>query len=144
MKNLEETPELSACSHFELNRPAFDIPISFVSEFLSFTSISGERKKDLERAARELLQEIYDNAYRKAKGEVTFICSFYPKKKITIQTVDHGLPFNPIAYKNPLVVDGDCVVSGEGSDTCLKTLNFDEVAYKRENEANILSVTKYI
>ena len=118
--------------------------------FLDMTSrcargqgLPDKRIHEIELVVEEALVNIFNYAYPKGDGEVTVICRTGQEGRLIIETVDKGLPFDPLSREDPdLTLDiAERKIGGLGV-FLMKTL-MDEVRYRREDDKNVLTLSVY-
>lgn len=106
----------------------------------SFKAIS-----QVEIAVEEIYINIANYAYSSGEGEAVIRCETGGEKpKVTIQFVDAGTPFDPLAKE-----DADISLSAEersigGLGILMVKKLMDEVTYCYEEGKNILTIAKYL
>jgi len=95
----------------------------------------------IELAAEEAIVNIIKYSYAGAEGTITVICSEDNDKRLHIDIIDSGPPFNPLMKDTPDTASGidDRAIGGLGIFFIKKMT--DDVSYRREGNRNILSIT---
>jgi serine/threonine-protein kinase RsbW len=91
-------------------------------------------------STEEALVNIFNHAYKDAGGDVEITCMIEPDEKFVIEIRDSGVPFNMLSVEEPaphLDIDSDNT-GGLGIFMIKKLM--DEVQYRRESGANILTL----
>lgn len=107
-------------------------------------SFSKSHLFQIELAAEEAIVNIITYAYVNEQGHIEIDCyRTEPKNGILITIKDYGIPYNPIASiknkdKDNLLEE---TLGGYGVFFILKVM--DDVEYRREENSNILVLTKY-
>lgn len=100
----------------------------------------------IELAAEEALVNIINYAYRDNGGKVEIIChQENSPKSLVITLKDQGVAFDPIKQAPP--IDSQTLVEEKpigGYGIFLIRKIMDEIRYKREGDANILTLVKYV
>ena len=119
---------------------------SFIAEQLEGHACSGKAKFQLDVAVEEIFVNIARYAFSpERRGEATVRCSVGGSPlQVTIQFLDDGVPFNPLAKK-----DADITLSAEergigGLGILMVKRSMDAVDYTYENGKNILTIQKHI
>ena len=118
----------------------------FIGEQLEQYSCSPKVKFQLDVAVEEIFVNIAHYAYLpEQEGEATVRCCVGGSPlQVTIQFLDHGKPFNPLAKK-----DADITLSAEERDIgglgiLMVKKSMDAVDYSYEEGKNILTIKKSI
>lgn len=100
----------------------------------------------LKLCVEEIIVNIADYAYPDCGGPVYVSCGFdEASKKLTLEFADEGTPYNPLANRVDVDIDGDISerkVGGLG--IFLYTTIMDNVEYRYGNGRNHLITTKYV
>lgn len=98
----------------------------------------------IELALEEALVNVFSYAYPAGTGEVEVRCSLKEKNKFIMEIIDSGPPFNPLSEDEPdLTANIDERKIGGLGIFFIKQL-MDHIEYTRENDCNILTITKYL
>lgn len=119
--------------------------LGFVEQTLEGYDCSMKVSMALTVAIEEIFVNIAKYAYGGGEGEVRFDIGFDEQtRKITFETFDSGMPFNPLGRPDPDVTlsADERGIGGLGIYITKKTM--DEVSYRYENGQNILTMTKII
>lgn len=117
-----------------------DLFTGFVTDFLRANDFPGERVRELEMAAEEILVNIIRYAYPEGEpGEVEIRGRTEPGRGIRFEFEDYGTSFDPTSASQP---DVDLPLSereigGLGIFLVRKMVN--EFRYRREGDRNILT-----
>ena len=118
----------------------------FVLDQLAGYPYSERVRAQLDVAVEEIFVNIAHYAYPPDQpGWALIRCQVDPSPlRITIQFIDHGVPFDPLKKK-----DADITLSAEkrqigGLGILMVKRSMDMVDYKYENEQNILTLVKHI
>lgn len=116
---------------------------SFIAEELESYTCSARAQFQIEIAVEEIFVNIVSYAYRPDVGEATICCAVGDEPlRVTIQFLDHGHPFDPLA-KQDADTDEETLLETEGGlGILLVKKNMDEVEYTYENGKNILTIRK--
>ncbi len=99
----------------------------------------------IELACEEALVNIITYGYPEDKGYIEINCQKTKRPGIKITIKDHGFPHNPLTNAkafDPQTLAEVPSLGGYGVFFILKMM--DEVAYKWENNANLLTLIKYL
>ena len=93
-------------------------------------------------AAEEILVNVISYAYSGADGTVEIGCEPAKEGGMTIEVTDKGVPFDPLALPEPdtTLPMEERGIGGLGIFMTRKVM--DRVAYRRENDRNILTMYK--
>lgn len=117
----------------------------FIDEQLEQHDCPMKAKFQLDVAVEEIFVNIAHYAYHPDVGEATVRCGVGGSPlQVTIQFLDHGKPFNPLAKE-----DADTTLSAEERDIgglgiLMVKKSMDAVDYTYENGKNILTIKKHI
>lgn len=120
-----------------------DIVQDFISEKLENYQCPPKAMMAIEIAVEEIFVNIASYAYRPEIGEAT-ICVEVSEEplEVTIQFLDHGKPFNPLA-KDDADTSEEALLEREGGLGILMVKkSMDSVSYSYENGKNILTILK--
>ena len=118
---------------------------SFVQEFLEKIGCPKKAQMQIDLALDELITNIANYAYPGGDGPVTIrVEEEKEPEAVVVSILDSGIPFDPLAKKDP-----DLSLSAEersigGLGIFLVKKSMDEVRYARENGQNILRLRKFI
>lgn len=99
----------------------------------------------IESASEEALVNVISYAYPQTSGTVDIVCDSSGSLGLKVIIKDRGIPYNPLVEaKNKDLTSPleNRTLGGYGVMFILEMM--DEVDYKRENDTNILTLTKYI
>ena len=139
---IDHTAEKVFPAHLDQLEPAQE----FVHEILEQYGCAPRALFQLDVAIEEIFVNIVHYAYvSDEEGDAVIRCLVGGDPlQLTIQFVDHGRPFNPLAKK-----DADITLSAEERDIgglgiLMVKKSMDAVDYKYEDGQNILTIQKYI
>ena len=118
---------------------------AFVDELLEALDCPMKAQLQIDVAIDEMFCNIAMYAYPDGKGEATVRFEFDESARVaTITFVDSGIPFDPVAKPDPDVTLSaeERQIAGLGIFMVKKTM--DSMEYRRENDHNILKITKKI
>lgn len=99
-----------------------------------------KRIHEIELVVEEVLVNIFNYAYPEGDGEVTVICRTDEEGHLIIETIDNGLPFDPLSREDPDLTQDIAERQIGGLGVFLMKTLMDEVHYRRENDKNILTL----
>ena len=119
--------------------------LHFIRENATQAGFNETEVVKIELAVEEALVNIISYGYPNTSGHISLSCSIQEKEGIRIVIQDKGIPYNPLT--NSKLFDPESAletrgIGGYGIFFILKIM--DEVKYDRENNSNILTLTKYI
>ena len=143
---LERTDSLFFRSN-EMNIEAtaenLDEVLDFVRSFLDEANCPLKIQMQIEVAVEEIFINIASYAYAPDKGNATVRVEVLEDPlTITIQFVDHGIPYDPLAKEDPDVTMGaeERQIGGLGIFMAKKSM--DDISYRYEDGKNILTMKK--
>ena len=119
-----------------------------LEKFLEFISGSAKGKgfsehkiKEIEMVTEEVLVNIFSYAYTESPGEVEITDRMKDDKILILEILDYGIPFNPLLLSEPELTTrvSDRKIGGLGVYFLQKMA--DDVRYRRDGAANILTLT---
>jgi serine/threonine-protein kinase RsbW len=128
----------------QIQRPAvkehLDELLRFVSERAESEGFSPERVREVELAVEESLVNILTYAYPNTSGNVQIRCDS-KEDNLILAIMDHGIPFDPLSLPVPdlLAELASRQVGGLGVFFVRNTT--EDVNYRREGGANVLTLT---
>ena len=116
--------------------------LGFVEEQLELLDCPMKVVMQITVAVEEIYVNIAHYAYDGAAGGMTLTMDALPEGGVMIRFADSGIPFDPLAKKDP-----DITLSAEersigGLGIYMVKKSMDSVNYVRENGQNILTITK--
>jgi len=114
--------------------------INFIAAEIKKTNYEHDTQNKIEMAVEEIFTNIVNYAYEKEAGKVNIAVSAADGFKITFE--DNGKPFNPAEYPPPNLEKPikDREIGGLGIYIVKQIM--DKVEYTRENDKNILKISK--
>ena len=118
-----------------------------LGKFLNFISCLAEQNgfspsmvKEIELAAEEALINIFNYAYPGNAGEVEISYSKDSDSRLILEISDNGIPFDPLSLSEPNLTANvsDRKVGGLGVIFIRKMT--DDVRYRRDGDANVLTL----
>ena len=122
-----------------------DAVLAFVDERLEALDCPMKAQMQIDLAIDELFCNIAKYAYAPDTGDMTIGFSFDPESRLaSITFKDNGIPFDPLAKKDPDVSlpASERQIGGLGIFLVKKTM--DGMEYRYENGQNILTIHKHI
>lgn len=119
--------------------------IQFLDERLEECGCGMKAKMQIDVAAEEIFVNIAHYAYPEKKGTAAIRFAFHPEENaVTIQFIDSGTPYNPLAHKEPdtTLSLSERKIGGLGILMVKKTM--DNVAYEHKDGFNILTLQKSV
>lgn len=123
----------------------FDLFMDFVRENVAKSGFDKGWLNKLVLAAEEAIVNVIHYAYPGGPGKLQVICNMPAGKNgIIVELRDSGIAFNPLGRPEPdiSVPVEKRPIGGLGIMLIKKTM--DELKYKRENNQNIFTMTKYL
>ena len=117
--------------------------LAFVDEYLESLGCPMKIQMQIDVAVEEIFVNVASYAYTPSTGSVTLQLESEPSPlSVSITFIDSGVPYNPLAKKDP-----DVSLSAEersigGLGIYMVKKSMDEVRYRRENGENILTILK--
>lgn len=117
----------------------------FVREEMEKADCSLKVMTQMEIAVEEIYVNIAHYAYPLGEGDAVIRCGVSKEaESITVQFLDEGTPFDPLAKK-----DADISLSAEersigGLGILMTKKLMDEISYQYEEGKNILTIVKYL
>lgn len=119
--------------------------LQFVREHVIAAGFDHSHISKIELAIEEALVNIISYSYVDRRGIIDINCVFPVSAGIKIIIRDKGIPYNPLMNAKSFDINAPLEarsIGGYGVFIILKIM--DEVDYHRENNFNILTLTKYI
>lgn len=119
-----------------------DLMISWILKNADIVGFDEKNKFQIKLASEEVLVNIINYAYPSKSGAIELSLNPKPKDSLEIVFADWGVPFDPLSLPEPKVCAPieERKIGGLGVYLVRKVM--DEVKYRREDERNILTVTK--
>ncbi len=114
--------------------------VAFVDKCAKTHGIDSERCLKIGLATEEILVNIFDYAYQGGEGDVRVRCGADQRGWFAAEFEDTGIPFDMLASDEPdTTADiSERRIGGLGIHLVRKLM--DEVAYRRDGDANILTI----
>jgi serine/threonine-protein kinase RsbW len=114
--------------------------MQFIADCAQEQGLPSKRIREIELALEEVLVNVCQYAYPEAPGEVEVACTVDAQQRFIIEIVDRGLPFDPLSLEAPALTDDLANRQVGGLGVFLIRRLMDEVAYRREDDQNILQL----
>ena len=117
--------------------------LAFVDEYLESLDCPMKIQMQIDVAVEEIFVNVASYAYTPSTGSVTLQLESEPSPlSVSITFIDSGVPYNPLAKKDP-----DVSLSAEersigGLGIYMVKKSMDEVLYRYENGENVLTIRK--
>lgn len=126
---------------FPAKTESLDDAIAFVEETLETLDCPMKATMQITVCVEEMFMNVANYAYGDGEGEVALALESNGRG-VAITLTDRGMPFDPLAKSDP-----DVTLSAEERDIgglgiFMVKKSMDEVAYRRENDQNIFTMTK--
>lgn len=128
---------------FPADDSALNDVLAFAEEELEKAECPPKAMMQLTVAIEEVFVNVAHYAYPDEEGQVSFGIAFDSESRsITFRIADKGIAFNPLEKPDPDITLSaeEREIGGLGIFICKKTM--DEIGYARENDENILTMTK--
>ena len=119
-----------------------------IEKFLEFISASAKGKgfsehriKEIELATEEVLVNIFSYAYHESPGEVEITDRKNDDDKLILKILDYGTPFDPLSLSEPELISHVSDRKPGGLGVIFIREMADDVRYRRDGDANILTLT---
>lgn len=99
---------------------------------------------ELKLVCEEVFMNIVSYAYPEATGMVTVGCEVDDEGRLLMETIDSGIPFNPLELEDPDFDDDleNRSIGGLGIFILKNTM--DHISYERRNGQNVLHMEKHL
>jgi anti-sigma regulatory factor (Ser/Thr protein kinase) len=115
--------------------------LAFLANLAKKNGFSKDTQNRIELVAEEVLVNVFSHAYKDASGEVEVRCFDPDGSSLTFEIRDAGVSFNPLERIEPDVKAGLDERRVGGMGVLLIRRMADAVAYRREGNTNILTLT---
>jgi anti-sigma regulatory factor (Ser/Thr protein kinase) len=113
--------------------------IQFVSHFAQNAGFNKTRIKEIELATEEAVVNIISYAYPDKTEEIEILCDNEKDAGLVIRIMDTGMPFDPLSLPEPDIKAHLSQRKIGGLGITLMRKMVDEISYRREEDANILT-----
>ena len=115
--------------------------LTFITDEAKRKGFSEDARRRIELVMEEALVNVFVHGYPQNQGQVEVRCLDSDDSSLTIEIIDTGVSFNPLSLADPdLQPDLDARKIG-GMGVFLIRKMTDGVAYRREENNNILTMT---
>ena len=115
----------------------------FVREQLEAYDVDPKVMFQLELAVEEIFTNISSYAYNPVVGQAMINCYVENEPlRVTIQFMDHGKPFDPLAGEDADTSEDALMERTGGLGIFLVKKNMDDVSYSYEDDKNVLTISK--
>jgi serine/threonine-protein kinase RsbW len=114
--------------------------LRFVADRAQQQGLPSKRIRDIELALEEAIVNICQYAYPEETGDLEVACTVDAQQRFLIEIVDQGRPFDPLLLEAPSLTDDIANRQVGGLGVFLIRKLMDDVAYRRENDQNILQL----
>lgn len=115
--------------------------IDFVSGLARDRGFGPKRILELELAAEEALVNILTYAYPEGAGDIEIACKGESGSRLTFEITDYGIAFDPLAFPVPDLLVELAIRKVGGLGVYFVRQLADHVEYRREEDANVLTLT---
>ena len=127
---------------FQAHLDSLDFVLSWVRNQIETAEVSLLDSRRIELALEEAIVNVIHYAYHDRGGEIELSCVFKPQKCIDFILKDRGPPFNPLEQKVEKELQNSEKEGGLG--ILLMRHYMDRVYYERQNEQNVLILTRIL
>ena len=115
--------------------------LEIISGFAKAEGFSQSKIDEIELVIEEVLVNIIHYAYPESTGEMEIRYRKHDDTKLILEILDNGIPFDPLSLSEPsLTADlSDRKVGGLGVFFVRKVT--DDIQYRRDGDANVLTLT---
>ncbi len=118
--------------------------LSFVEEHLEKAGFGARTRTQIMMACEEIFVNIADYAYIPGRGSVLVRLELTDEPAVEITFTDEGVPFDPLAKKDPNVTLSAEERQIGGLGIFMAKELTDRIAYERRDGRNILKMTKLL
>ena len=111
-----------------------------ITKFAEKNDFTSDVVRKIRLSAEEVLVNIINYAYPESEGEVEIYCHRENDTRLTVEILDNGIPLDPLALPEPDLTSklSDRKVGGLGVYIIRNVA--EDVKYRREGNANILTL----
>lgn len=115
--------------------------IEAISGFAETEGFPRDKIGEIELVMEEVLVNISNYAYPECAGEVEIRFQLKKDASLILEILDHGIPFDPFSLSEPSISPdlSDRKVGGLGVFFIREVA--DSIAYRRDGEVNVLTLT---
>jgi len=117
--------------------------LAFIEQGAKKLGFNAQKLNRMHLTAEEALVNIINYAYPDKQGNIEITYEIKEDMRFVVEIIDWGIPFDPLSLPKPDVEAplGKRNVGGLGI-YLIRTI-MDEVSYRRDQDRNILTLTKY-
>ena len=115
--------------------------LEFISGSAKGKGFSKHRVKEIELATEEVLVNIFSYAYHESPGEVEITDRKNEDDKLILKILDYGTPFDPLSLSEPELTAHVSDRKAGGLGVFFIREMADDIRYRRDGDANILTLT---
>jgi len=117
--------------------------LAFVEQGAKKLGFDANKLNRMHLASEEALVNVINYAYPNKYGNIEITYEVKEDKRFVVEIVDWGIPFDPLSLPKPDVEAPIEKRKVGGLGVYLIRTIMDEVSYRREQDRNILTLTKY-
>ena len=115
--------------------------LTFITAEAKKKGFSEEARQRIELVAEEALVNVFVHGYAQNQGQVEVRCPASNNSALTLEILDAGVSFNPLSLADPDLQPDLAQRKIGGMGVFLIRKMTDGVAYRREGDRNILTMT---
>ena len=115
--------------------------IEFVSDRAKGCGFTPKRIMEVELAAEEALVNILTYAYPKSTGDIEIAAKSGSGSQLVVEITDNGVAFDPLSLPVPDLLAELAIRQVGGLGVFFVRQMADHVAYRRKEDANVLTLT---
>ncbi len=115
--------------------------LTFITDEAKRKGFSEDTRRRIELVAEEALVNVFVHGYPQNQGQVEVRCLASDDSSLTIEISDTGVSFNPLSLADPDLQPDLATRKIGGMGVFLIRKMTDDVAYRREGNNNILTMT---
>lgn len=115
--------------------------VTFITDEAEKKGFSEDARHRIELVVEEALVNVFLHGYTQHQGQVEVRCLDSDDSSLTIEIIDTGVSFNPLSLADPDLQPDLATRNIGGMGVFLIRKMTDGVAYRREGENNILTMT---
>ena len=115
--------------------------LTFITDEAKRKGFSEDARRRIELVAEEALVNVFVHGYPQNQGQVEVRCLASDDSSLTIEISDTGVSFNPLSLAAPDLQPDLAARKIGGMGVFLIRKMTDDVAYRREGNNNILTMT---
>jgi anti-sigma regulatory factor (Ser/Thr protein kinase) len=115
--------------------------VTFITDEAKIKGFSEDARHRIELVLEEALVNVFVHGYTQHQGQVEVRCLDSDNSSLTIEIIDTGVSFNPLSLADPDLQPDLTTRKIGGMGVFLIRKMTDGVAYRREGNNNILTMT---